>query len=162
VSLSRANLGPSPSLRADRKTITDDKGNFRLENMSPGIWTVKVDAEGYEPLRKDIEIKQGSAENFLKLEANEISEGYIKLQNDKLRGRIRSSTSSHDVDICIKESEHLIKLASRDLKRFATNEFSELSKRAERKLDDLRKLESSTAIGVGPFKVIRSVKKQEK
>ena len=144
-----------------RKAVTDAEGKFKLENIHPGIWTASADIEGFEPLRQTIEVRPDSAKNDYTFVVKPISKGYIKLQNDKLRGRIRASKALVDVTTQVRESEHLIELASASLKKFATREFHKVSTMAERKMDDLRKVDSSTSVefGLKGFAVRRRVKK---
>jgi hypothetical protein len=142
--------------------VTDSQGLATVDNLErTGIWTVNVDAQGYEPVSQEIEVKPDPSKNFVTVKMAPLSKGSIKLQSDKLRAKIWASRSQFDIDMILKESERLVKATSPQLKKLATKKFEEICKAAEKKRDDLRKFESSFALGVGPdhVEVSRKVKK---
>ena len=145
-----------------RVGVTDKDGKVRFDNLRPGVYTFSVESEGYEPVEKLLEIKSEKDEAAVAMTLKPITKGFLNLQSSRLRGLVRSASSIPQVGQFVRESEHLIKLAPAQLKKDAARQFERVSRLAMKRIDDLRKRESSTLVGIGPsgLKVSRTVKKQ--
>ncbi len=142
--------------------ITDEKGRVRFDDMPPGIYTVTVEAEGSEPVERKIQVKSPEDDVSLNINLKPITTGFLALQNKRLRALILSSTDMLRVGAYVSESERLIKLSSPGLRKYATSQFEKTSESARRRIEELRKLESSVSVGIGPtgLKFSKRVKKR--
>ncbi len=131
--------------RYNFRAVTDKDGIGRL-NLPAGIGTVTVEAQGNEPARRVLQVTDDDQEITMTLRP--ITKGFISRENERLRGLIRFSTNHHQITSCAKENEHLIDLASDGIKRDATRRFSKTSKLAQRRIEELRRLESSLSISI--------------
>ncbi|MEW6755775.1 MAG: TonB-dependent receptor [Candidatus Latescibacterota bacterium] len=52
---------------AERGTVTDSAGAFRLEDLAPGPWSLEVEALGYEGLRQPLRLHHGEVDLTLSL-----------------------------------------------------------------------------------------------
>ena len=51
-------VATSPSLQGEQTALTDATGNYRISQLSPGVYQLNVTAEGYHPLvQKDAELR---------------------------------------------------------------------------------------------------------
>lgn len=142
------------------RAVTDENGHAQLD-MPPGVYEIKIESEGSEPIQKDIEVK--SEDETFTFAMKDITKGFITLTNDRLRGLIRASTSLQEIEKCVKESAHLIDLASPNLKKHATKGLTKTSALASKRIEQLRKLESFTSVGISPTgaKITKAEKKSK-
>lgn len=141
--------------------VTDENGEAHLD-MPPGVYTLRTESEGFEPVEQPIEVK--SEPEAFHVELKDITKGYITLTNDRLRGIIRSSTSLQEIAKYVKESEHIIDLAAfPSLKKDATKGFKKTSELASKRIEQLRRMESFTSFNIGPtgIKFTRAEKKSD-
>jgi|AntRauTorckE6833_2_1112554.scaffolds.fasta_scaffold23527_1 uncharacterized membrane protein len=57
--------------RAEQSAETNADGEFKIENLEPGLYTLVVEAEGYETWTKDIDLTAQEAEIEIKLKPTE-------------------------------------------------------------------------------------------
>jgi len=50
---------------SDLQTVTDDQGNYRLESIPAGSYTVQVSTIGYRLLKKEIHLEEGQSQEIL-------------------------------------------------------------------------------------------------
>jgi hypothetical protein len=130
-----------------RVAVTDEKGEARFD-VPPGVYTFGVEAEGYEPIQKTLQV--GVKETKATLMLKPMTKGFLTLDNVRLRGLIRASSDVWEIGRQVKHSEGLIKLSPVNLRKFATKQFEKTAKLAQSRTEELRRLESSTAISFGP------------
>jgi hypothetical protein len=48
----------SPSLQGEQAVVSDASGSYRIPQLPPGVYTIRVDREGYKPFsRPDIQLR---------------------------------------------------------------------------------------------------------
>jgi TonB family protein len=64
LALARAVISVSSEQRGklvELEATTDERGTFRFSNLSPAVWTVTIDAVGYQPFRTTEQLSSGEA-----------------------------------------------------------------------------------------------------
>ncbi len=57
--------------RAEQSAETNADGEFKIENLEPGLYTLVVEAEGYETWAKEIDLTAQEAEVEIRLQPSE-------------------------------------------------------------------------------------------
>lgn len=113
------------------RSVTDENGMARFD-LPPGIGTVSIEGEGFEPAHQVVRVTNEDKQFNLVL--RQITKGFIKLENVRLRGLIRFSAHYREIRRYVKESEHVIRLASPKFKKHATKQFHETSMVAHKRM----------------------------
>jgi hypothetical protein len=126
--------------------VTYEKGNY-IVDLRPGVYDVQIEKEGYAIVKQSIQVSDES--KSINIAMHCISKGYIKIENERLRSAIRSSTNIGQITNLAKLADHVVDLASRELKKFANKQSDKTSKHAHKRIEEIRKLEGSLSFRAG-------------
>lgn len=118
-------------------TITDEKGEyqFKLRIIKPGRYMITAKFEGNENLAP------AEASKIITITPDVSTKKSIKEYNKVLRASITSSNNIIDIKECVEWSRTILELCSKKLNKYALREFENTSKRANKRIDELRTIE---------------------
>ena len=118
-----------------------------MSGLPPGEYELIVSKEGYVPKTQSAIVPSDGRCIRIIVSLEKITWLTLKLENERLRGKVTASTTLADIQSCVARSQALIDLSPPNWRKAALKEFKKTAKCARSRIEELRSSGSDFAVG---------------